>query len=581
MELTIHSEMVVRKQEHLYYRAEQGPDLKFTALYGLTVWEPWAEVALSRVLTNQGAKTPGVDGMTKDDLKSDGARQALLDEIRRELAKGVYEPQPVRRDYIPKANGKMRPLGIPTIRDRVVQAMVKNLLEPIFEADFEDCSYGFRPNRGCWDALAEIGQYLKRPSNYEWVIEGDIRDCFGSINHKVLMRQLRRRIRDERLLDLIWRMLKAGVMEDLQYYSTDEGMPQGGIVSPLLANIYMHQLDEWAAKHSHRLTERQKQYRRSKGSATIRLIRYADDFVVLVKGTREQAELLKDEIAELLKARMRMDLSLEKTHITHRAEGFTFLGIVVKYDQPHKYRNEGADKGCVYYLPAPKAIARYKAKIRKLTGNSSHYRSEVEVIRAINRFNIGWGNYYRHANSAKLFEKLDTWAWYRIFRWLRRRHQMSMKVAYKHFRVRPEVPINKHTSRKDWRLGTRDGKGHFLAVWPLQFIPIRYWKYRGNRIPQRFKGEPNTRHSPEPPNYDTIVWLEGQDPRSTAQFRNLKEIVKERDQYKCQECDRYAQGSIGHVHHKDGNPMNDDLENLELLCEDCHRKTESYGRRKK
>jgi RNA-directed DNA polymerase len=175
--MTIHSEMVVRKQEHLYYRAEQDPNLKFTALYGLTIWEPWAEMALRRVLSNKGAKTPGVDGMTKDDLETLEARKALLDGIRKELEE-VYEPQPVRRVYILKANGKMRPLGIATIRDRVVQAMVKNLLEPIFETDFEDCSYGFRPNRGCWDALAEIGQYLKRPSNYEWVIEGDIRDCF-------------------------------------------------------------------------------------------------------------------------------------------------------------------------------------------------------------------------------------------------------------------------------------------------------------------------------------------------------------------------------------------------------------------
>src|SRR6266487_5481854 len=148
---------------------------------------------------------------------------------------------------------------MPTIKDRVVQAAVKkNLLEPIFEAYFEDCSYGFRPNRGCWDALAEIGQYLKRPSDYEWVIEGDIKDCFGSSDHDILMRQLRRRIGDERLLTLIWRMLRAGVLEDLRYYSSDAGTPQGGIVSPLLANVYLHPLDEWADAHSHRLAKHQR-----------------------------------------------------------------------------------------------------------------------------------------------------------------------------------------------------------------------------------------------------------------------------------------------------------------------------------
>jgi RNA-directed DNA polymerase len=167
--ITDRDEMVSRKQMQLYHRAkiEHDPKQRFTALYGLLLWEPWMEVALQRVLTNAGAKTPGVDGITRERLKEPGAQQALLDELRTQLREGTYRPQPVRRVYIAKSNGGQRPLGIPTIRDRVVQAAVKDLLEPIYEAYFADCSYGFRPNRGCWDALAEIGQYLKRPSNYE------------------------------------------------------------------------------------------------------------------------------------------------------------------------------------------------------------------------------------------------------------------------------------------------------------------------------------------------------------------------------------------------------------------------------
>jgi RNA-directed DNA polymerase len=583
MELTIHNVMVRRKQEQLYYRAVQEPELKFTALYGLLLWEHWGEEALRRVLSNRGARTPGVDGMTKEDLTSRQAQVELLDELKAELAVGNYHHQPVLRRYIPKGRGKLRPLGIPTIRDRVVQAMVKELLEPIFEADFEDCSYGFRPNRGCWDALAEIGQYLKRPSDYEWIVEGDIRDCFGSMDHKILMKQLRRRISDSRLLSLIWQMLRAGVLEDLEYYSTDIGSPQGGLVSPLLANVYMHQLDEWAAAHSHQLTESQKRHRRKRGSATIRLTRYADDFVVMVKGTRAQTEEIKAEIADYVRSKMRMELSLEKTHITHRTEGFVFLGIQIRYGESRNRRDkEGKGRENVYYLPAPKAISRYKAKVRELTSPATYPFKDVEVIRALNRFILGWGNYYRHANSRSTFNKLENWTWHRVFRWLQRRHRMSLKAAHRSFRVAKDVPVNKHPTRNDRRLGAWDGKGHFLALWPLSFIPIRYWKYRGSRIPQKCKAEANGRSHPEPPGYDTIVWSEGKDPRRTAEYRNLREIVKAGARYHCQQCGRYASGNCGgHVHHRDGNPAHNDLDNLEFLCAQCHRETESYGKHKK
>jgi len=161
---TDHNGQVHRKQCQLFHAARTKPEQTFTALYGLLLWEPWLEQALLQVLSNTGARTPGVDGVTKGSLKDAEDQRTLLDELRTQLQDGTYRPQPVRRVCIDKGNGKKRPLGIPTIRDRVVQAGIKDLLEPIFEADFEDCSYGFRPNRGCWDALAEINQYIKRPS---------------------------------------------------------------------------------------------------------------------------------------------------------------------------------------------------------------------------------------------------------------------------------------------------------------------------------------------------------------------------------------------------------------------------------
>jgi RNA-directed DNA polymerase len=577
---TDHDGMVSRKQAQLYFRAktEHGPEQRFTALYGLLLWEPWMEVALQRVLTNAGAKTPGVDGVTRERLKEVKAQQALLEELRTQLREGLYRPQPVRRVYIPKADGKQRPLGIPTIRDRVIQAAVKDVLEPICEAYFEDCSYGFRPNRGCWDALAEIRQYLKRPSNYEWVIEGDIRDCFGSIDHEILMQQLRRRIGDERLLTLIWRMLRAGVLEDLRYYSSEAGTPQGGIVSPLLANVYMHQLDEWAAAHSHRLTQDQKKYRRRKGLATVRLTRYADDFVIAVKGTREQAEAIKAEVAEFLSTTMRMTLSLEKTHISHRTEGFVFLGVEIRYGASHNQKDEtGQGKENVYQVPSPKAIQRYKDKVQAFTSPEAYPFNPVEIIRAINRFNIGWGNYYRHGNSAKVFETLGNWTWWTVFRWLQRRYQLGPRAAYKQFRVSAEVPINAHPTRKDKRLGVWE-EGQLLAIWPLTFIPIRYWKYRGASIPQKYEGVEDTRAQTTLPNYDITPWPEDNNPHHTAVHRNAKEIVRQQRKYRCERCNILSMQT--ELHHKDGNPKNNHPSNWELLCKECHKLTSSHGQRK-
>jgi len=571
---------VSRKQQQLYHvaKTQTDPQQRFTALYGLLLWEPWLEMALQRVLTNKGAKTPGVDNVTKGDLKEPDKQQALLNELREQLRNGTYRPQPVRRVYIPKADGKKRPLGIPTIRDRVVQAAVKDVLEPIYEAYFEDCSYGFRPNRGCWDALAEIGQYLKRPSNYEWVIEGDIKDCFGSIDHTILMKQLRRRIRDERLLNLIWHMLRAGVMEDMRYYDVEKGTPQGGIVSPLLANIYMHQLDEWAAAHSHRLTQSQRSYRRSRGLATLRLTRYADDFVICVKGTREQTEAIKAEVAEFLTTKMRMQLSLEKTHITHRMEGIVFLGIQIRFNASHNLKDKtGNRKENVYYLPSPKAIQRYKDKIAELIGPQPYKSPPVEVIRAINRFSIGWANYYRHANSSDVFDNLDHLTWHRVFRWLQREYRLRTRVAIQMFYVPPHVPINRHKTRKDKRLGVREGE-HFLAIEPLNFTRIQYWKYRGTNIPQKYRGETDTRGQVEPPNYDTTPLPEGENPHNTTEYRNVREIVRLRDKFRCLKCG--MRNNIN-LHHVDGNPRNNDLDNLELLCEECHKQTPSYGNKKR
>ena len=316
---------VQRTQAMLYVKASQEPETRFRRLYKYLTRQEVVEAAVEKVLRNRGSRTAGIDGKTRKHYQEAETRQSLAKEILEGLKAGDYKPQAVRRVYILKANGKKRPLGIPTIKDRVVQMMVKMLLEPIYEATFLSCSYGFRPNRCTWDALAEAYHYLLPGCQYYTVIEGDITNCFGTINHGVLMQQLKRRILDKQLLALIWSMLKAGYIEDLQYFDTDEGTPQGGIVSPLLANVYMHRLDEYMHNRFHTMTPMARFLGRKRGEfVSVRYIRYADDFIVLMRDGEKAAEL-KKELTEFITQELKMTLSEEKTCITHAKEGFDFL----------------------------------------------------------------------------------------------------------------------------------------------------------------------------------------------------------------------------------------------------------------
>ena len=221
-------------------------DLRLHDLYHLLYDPEWLFQAYRNIRANAGSKTAGCDGMNlyAFELRLDEQLQSLADELKRQ----VFEPCPVRRVYIPKANGKMRPLGIPSIRDRIVQEALRMILEPIFEGEFHRHSYGFRPNRNTKDALSHIQLLGNNRLGHRWVIEGDIKAYFDTINHKILLSLLRRRIRDEKLLRLIWRFLRAGVMENKLFKPTEEGTPQGGIISPLLANVFLHELDMFMAQ---------------------------------------------------------------------------------------------------------------------------------------------------------------------------------------------------------------------------------------------------------------------------------------------------------------------------------------------
>src|ERR1019366_8961090 len=336
----------------------------------VTAWE--------RVYASKGARTAGIDKATVAMVETSIGAGAFLSQIRDSLKTGEFRPVEVRRVMIPKANGKLRRLGIPTIADRAVQESLKWVLEPIFEADFKPCSYGYRPNRRAQDAITEIHYFVSSPRNYQWVLECDIKACFDEISHTALTDRLRARIKDKRICALVKAFLKSGVLTELgDREETLTGTPQGGILSPLLANIALSALDEHFDRqwHSEMSTGPQRAKRRRNGQGNWRLVRYADDFVLMVFGDRHHAEALREEVSAVL-APLGLRLAPEKTRVVHVDEGFTFLGFDIR-----RMRKRGTSKYYVYTKPSRKAIASIKDKAKAKTYRSTLHMDLDELMR--------------------------------------------------------------------------------------------------------------------------------------------------------------------------------------------------------
>ena len=320
---------VLGMQAKLHRWSNGDATARFDDLFNLVVDPAFLVMAWERVAHNAGARSAGVDGLTARAIEAESVPDFLAG-LREQVRSGQFAPSPVREKLIPKSPGSYRRLGIPTIADRVVQACLVLVLEPIFEADFHPSSYGFRPRRRAWDAIAEIQMFSSR--SYEWVLEGDIKACFDEIDHTALMGRVRARIGDKRVLALVKAFLKAGILsEDQVHRSSNTGTPQGGILSPLLANIALEVLDEhfaqvWASISPTRVDRSR---RRRHGLPVYRLVRYADDFVVLVSGTREHAEAMREQVAAVI-APTGLRLSPEKTTVVHIDEGFDFLGFRIQ-----------------------------------------------------------------------------------------------------------------------------------------------------------------------------------------------------------------------------------------------------------
>ena len=405
-------------QTKLHQWATGDPSRRFDDLFNLVCDPAFLLVAWHRVRGNKGARTAGVDGQVARDVERGHGVEAFLAGLRAELQARRFAPLPVRERLIPKPSGKLRRLGIATIRDRVVQAACKLVLEPIWEADFAPCSYGFRPGRRAQDAIEEI-RYLAARS-YEWVLEADITACFDEISHSALMGRVRRRVNDKRVLGLVKAFLQAGVLaEDGVMQEATSGTPQGGILSPLLSNLALSVLDEHAARAWQAMgTVSQRHDRRQRGEATWRLVRYADDFVVMVAGTRAHAETLTDEVAAVL-ATMGLRLSEAKTSIRHIDEGVDFLGWRIQ-----RHQQRGSQRRYVYTYPSEKALAAEKATVRALTTTMRKQPLKV-LLHRLNWVLRGWTTYFRHGSSSATFDYLRAFAWRRVVCWLRRKHPRS------------------------------------------------------------------------------------------------------------------------------------------------------------
>ncbi|MFC4602002.1 group II intron reverse transcriptase/maturase [Cohnella hongkongensis] len=401
--LTTPKEKVQQLQKKLGHAAKISKSRKFHALYDKVQRLDVLEEAWRRVRANKGAA--GIDGETLADIEKIG-EDRFLAECQERLMKKSYHPQPVRRHYIPKKDGRKRPLGIPTVRDRVVQMATKLIMEPIFESDFQECSFGFRPKRGAKQALERIRKACNRKGN--WVVDVDIQGYFDNINQEKLMKLVEMRISDRRILKLIRQWLGAGVMEEGTVRRSDLGTPQGGVISPLLANIYLNYFDRLWEKHGKEVGE---------------LTRYADDFVVVCKTRKDALHAYK--LIQAIMERLELTLHPEKTRIVGLwtgEEGFDFLGM------HHRKAKAETGQSRVYYTTQQWLCTKAEKHIRevvkeRLAPPNMRHKSFQEHVDWLNLRIQGWKNYYATPFSTKWMTKLDWYIRTRLTKWYAKKRQ--------------------------------------------------------------------------------------------------------------------------------------------------------------
>lgn len=522
---------IVKNLRYRIYRAtEQGDYKKVRSLQKLMLRCKSNTLLCVRRVTqlNDGKNTSGIDKIV---VKTPKERSELAKEL---VQFTTWKAKPTRRVYIPKGNGKQRPLGIPVIMDRCIQAMVKNALEPEWEAKFEPISYGFRPGRSCQDAITKIFGFVNAKSKREWVVDADIKGAFDNISHDHLLKSLG----NVPAKELIKQWLKAGYMEKDVFHNTDAGTPQGGIISPLLANIALHGMEKVLGI----------KYKRSTGANIGKraVIRYADDFVVFCE-SREDAQLVISTLTGWLSERG-LKLSEEKTKIVNVKDGFNFLGFNIK-----KYKDNTSRTGWRTLIkPSKESINKLKDKLRK-EWLSLRGHNVIEIIQRLNPIIRGWANYYRTQVSSRIFTALDSWMFHRQVRFARHTHPMK---PVKWTREKYWGKLNKARNDK-WVFGDKTSGAYLLKFrW---FNIKRHVLVKGN-------------YSPDNPNLKSYWEM-----RTKKQVQNLKPDLQRKaiaQGHYCPVCKESLYNgetlrSIRADHNRKGEPD----QTLLLLHDGCYKRT--------
>jgi group II intron reverse transcriptase/maturase len=514
----------------------------------------WLREAAERTLTRSRGKKSGIDKVTVTEFRK--KLEDNLETLRRELKHGTYQPEPVRQVLIPKANGKIRALGIPCLRDKIVQEAIRMALEPIFEVEFHDSSYGFRPNRNAHHAISRCQQLMH--SKFAWVIEGDVKSCFDEISHKAILKVVRGKVMDNKFLKLIDRFLKAGVSIKGVVHPTVKGVPQGGVISPLLANAVLNKLD-WLLHGKGTHGEKETELNRQNGKTNVRFIRYADDWCVFItRSSKRYAEKLREEIAQFLRRECSLELSVEKTHITHVREGFSFLGF-------HLECSIGKRGKVVPKIKVgQKGIQNFKKGIYDAIRNVVQHTSIAARIYRASQVIRGWGEYFRVAhNYPKVANRMDYFVHVAILKMICRKMDIHTAKCYREYCVKETFhyrneEVLARLSHKKVKLGIHR---------PIPYEP----------------GGKNSNVSDKELEVDADNRVECK--RRGRQDLKLDQIV--RDQYRCRACGKGVAVKTSHLEHI--KPVStfpnyeaaNKEDNLQTLCLECHKKKHASKKARK
>lgn len=537
--------MDVDKMQKKLASWSQDQDFRFDDIYNLLYDEDWVYRAYRSVENNTGARTAGIDQQTMEDFE-DNLDENLKD-LRSRLKSRTYSPDPVRRTYIPKGDDEERPLGIPTIEDRIVQESIRMVLEPIYETDFSDHSYGFRPNRSTHDAIMSVQEHIHPAGTYmPWVLDLDIKGYFDNVDHSTLGKILQNRITDRKMLSLIWKILKSGIMEDGNYRSSMLGTPQGGIVSPLLANVYLNELDQWIKRWTDK-TKYEGTLRRNRGKGNWHFVRYADDFLLLTNGTKEQAKTMMNRVRDYVDKELNLTLSDRKSELNHAEDGFSFLGY---------HLEAKTDTGGVKRKIPKDAIRDIRDKIRAATQGQTDVsiRAKLKAIDAVVR---GWANYYKYAtNASRIFNKIQFLMGPKIVEWIADKQDCKHKTVWA--QSENEYPFAMNGARMTRLTNLTENR---------KKSPLRHdHPYLNDDTDKNRENLPS-----ENP------WLGFNEGRKGWSDKRWKAL--ERDGWKCQRCDKELKDNPV-VHHirpysrQDSGEINR-LDNLVSMCKACHQEIES------